>query len=73
MPNGTLPLTKKTLEKLQFKHPDKKSASPEMLLADPPKKVHPVRFDEINEECVKKAAIRTAGGAGPSGLDGEGW
>ena len=44
-----------------------------MLLLDPPKKVHPVRFDEINEECVKKAAIRTAGGAGPSGLDGEGW
>ena len=60
MHNGTLPLTKNTLEKLQIKHPDKKSASPEMLLVDPPKKVHPVRFDEINEECVKKAAIRTS-------------
>ena len=71
--NGVLPLTDETLVKLKMKHPEEKSADSEVLLNDTPTKVHPIRFDEINEELVKKATLKTMGGAGPSGLDGEGW
>ena len=30
-------------------------------------------YDDIDEELIKKAAIGTNGGSGPSGLDADGW
>ena len=56
--NG-VPPTNKTLEQLQMKHPEEKSVDPEILLNDTLQKVHPIRFEEINEECVKRAALKT--------------
>ena len=35
--------------------------------------IHPIIFDDINEESVRKAAIRTKAGSDPSGLDADGW
>eukprot|EP00794_Sanderia_malayensis_P000686 gene686-biopygen1111 len=32
-----------------------------------------IKFEEISGESVRKAAIRTIGGSGPSGMDGDGW
>ena len=71
--NGILPLDNKTLSDLRMKHPDAKPADPEMLFQDVPVITHPIRFELIDEEMVKIAALRTKGGAGPSGMDGEGW
>ena len=44
--NGTLPLTKKTLDMLRLKHPSDEPAAPEVLLDDVIKKVHPIRFEK---------------------------
>lgn len=73
MSNGVLPLTDETLEKLREKHPSGKKADEDVLLTDTPETVHPIRFEEIDGDSVRLAAIRTNGGAGPSGMDGEGW
>ena len=33
----------------------------------------PVIFENIDKNSISKAAIRTRGAAGPSGLDADGW
>jgi hypothetical protein len=73
MANGILPLNDETLNLLHLKHPDAKEAMPDVLIQGPTLRVHPVLFDEIDEDLVKKAALRTKGGSGPSGLDADGW
>ena len=35
--------------------------------------MHPIKYEKIDAELIQKAAIKTKGGAGPSGMDGEGW
>ena len=35
--------------------------------------IHPVKFQSINEEMIRKAAIRTKGDSGPSGMNDGGW
>ena len=35
--------------------------------------VHPVVFEDIDENMVKQAALETKGGSDPSGLDVDGW
>ena len=35
--------------------------------------VHPVVFEDIDENMVKEAALKTKGSSGPSGLDVDGW
>ena len=70
---GVLPLTKKTLEQLKQKHPQRRDADPEIMLPDKPEEIHPIKFDSIDAENVRKAALNTRGGAGPSGLDTDGW
>ena len=35
--------------------------------------VNIVRFEEINDELIKKVAMKTRVGAGPFGFDGDGW
>ena len=73
MKNGVVPLNKKTLEELKQKHPQKHDADPEIMLPDKPEEIHPIKFDSIGAKNVRKAALRTRGGAGPSGLDADGW
>ena len=73
MENGILPLNKDTLSKLIQKHPKGKTASQDILLNDPLQNIHPVEFQSIDEEMIRKAAIRTKGGSGPSGMDADSW
>ena len=73
MVNGILPLNQKTLDMLHEKHPNATTASEGALLSDAPTKIHPVKFDGINADYVRQAALKTKGGSGPSGLDSEGW
>ena len=35
--------------------------------------MHPIVYDDVDEELIKKAAVRTKEGEGPSGLDADGW
>ena len=71
--NGVFPLNKKTLEQLKQKHPQRRDADPEIMLPDKPEEIHPIKFDSIDAENVRKAAVKMRGGAGPSGLDAGGW
>ena len=68
-----LPLTDETLQLLKLKHPDAKDTSQQALLQVPIQKMHPIVYDDIDEELIKKAAIGTTGGSAPSGLDADGW
>jgi len=73
MQDGILPLNEDTLRLLREKHPTEKTPSDDILLTDSPVQIHSVRFDEINGDLIRQSAIKTNGGAGPSGLDGDGW
>ena len=73
MRGSILPVTDETLQLLELKHPDAKDTSQQALLQGPIQNMHPIVFDDIDEELIKNAAIRTKGGAGPSGLDADGW
>ena len=74
MNNGILPLNEETLVLLKQKHPKKQTASDLPLLTDNPvEQIHPVRFEEINSDMVRKAASKTRGGSGPSSMDADAW
>ena len=73
MENGILPLNENTLELLRQKHPTEKEPQHHAILPDEEKPVHPIKFEKIDAEMVRKAALKTKGGAGPSGLDANGW
>ena len=73
MSNGVLPLSKETLSLLKLKHPEPVQPSPETLLEGPIRPIHPVVYEDINENLVMRAATLTKGGSGPSGLDADGW
>ena len=68
---NVLPLNKKTLEQLKQKHPQRCDADPEIMLPDKQEETHPINFRSIDAENVRKAALKTMGGAGPSGLDAD--
>ena len=73
MKNGILPLNNETLSILRQKHPQPKEPGESVLLTDErPQEIHPVMFfEQIDTETIKKAALRTNGGSGPSNLDAE--
>ena len=71
--NDILPLTRQTLNQLQLKHPEGKEVSQEILLTYTPDTIHPIKFESIDEEKIQKAAVKTQGGSGPSGMDADGW
>ena len=73
MQNGVLPLIDETLQLLSQKHPEEKTPSNNILLPDTTVQVHPIRFEEINSESIRQSELRSKGGAGPSGLDSDGW
>ena len=73
MQNGVLPLNEKTLELLKQKHPSPSTTQQDGLLSDEPQLTHPIKFENIDADVIKKAAIKTKGGSGPSGMDADGW
>ena len=73
MRNGILPLNNETLNLLRLKHSDPKDAYESVMLSDVPERIHPVKFEVIDAEMIRKAAMKTRGGSDPSGLDADGW
>ena len=73
MKDGILPLNIQTPNSLKEKHPESKDASTDILLTNISQRVHPIKFAGIDEEMVRKAAIKTKGGSGPSAMDADGW
>ena len=71
--NGILPLDVKTLSLLKQKHSASSRLNGEVLLRGEKPSVHPVVFEDIDENMVKEAALKTKGDSGPSGLDADGW
>ena len=70
---GVLNLTDEVLSDLKSLHPDAKHA-PEVILMDGELPwFDPVVFTNIDESSITKAALKTRGAAGPSGLDADGW
>ena len=67
--------TQTVREVLKEKHPEGKPADQDSLLAEDagPPAPHPVIFDHLTGNSIRAAALRTFGGAGPSGLDAAGW
>ena len=66
MENGVLPLSKDTLSKLIQKHSKGQTASQDILLNGPLQNIHPGKFQSIDEEMMRKAAIR-------AGMDADDW
>ena len=60
---------------LNEKHPTKRPASRDALVTttEQPPEVHPVLFESLTAASIRSAALRTAGSAGPSGIDAAGW
>ena len=73
MRNGILPLESETLNPLRLKHPDPRDCHDSVMLSDVPERIHPVKFEVIDAEMIRKAAMKTRVGLGPSGLDADGW
>ena len=71
--NSILPLDDKTLSLLKQKHPAPSELNEEILLRGEKPSVYPVVFEDIDENMVKEAALKTKDGSGPSGLDADGW
>ena len=71
--NGILPLGDKNLSLLKQKHPVSSELNEEVLLRGEKPSVHPVIFEDIDQNIVKEAALRTKGSSRPSGLDADGW
>ena len=73
MQNGILPLNDETMNMLKQKHPKASKASDDVLLPDTPETIHEIRYEELTADNIRRAAMRTKGGAGPSNMDAEGW
>ena len=73
MKNGILALNNKTLNLLGLKHPGTKDPHEYVMLSEVPERTHPVKFELIDAEMIRKAAMKTRGGSGLSGLDADGW
>ena len=62
-----------TREILVEKHPPGKPASTNSILQDTQTPVNPILFENLNAEAIRKAALKTSGTAGLSGLDAHAW
>ena len=70
---GVAELTDETMKALANLHPAAKPANEQILKTGELPYFDPVIFTNINEQSIAKAANKTRGAAGPSGLDAEGW
>ena len=65
--------TEETMAELRKLHPEAQVAAEPTLAEGEIPYFDPVIFTNINEESIAKAALRTRGSAGPSGLDADQW
>ena len=70
---GIAKMTEETFAELQKLHPEAKEAYPQTLAQGEAPYFDPVIFTKIDEGSISKAALRTRGSAGPSGLDADQW
>ena len=70
---GILDANHETMTELIKKHPTAKPAEYGSVLKGPEIKVEPIIFSNIDGKLIQASAKRTAGAAGPSGLDSDGW
>ena len=70
--NGILPITQETMQLLKEKHPHEND-SEGIRFQGNYNPVNAVIFERITGEMVWKKAVETTGGAGPSGLNADGW
>ena len=71
MTNSIVPVNEKTLNSLKRKHPQLQPACEETPTNSELPLIYLIIFDSINKELLRKAAIRTTGGSGLSGLEGD--
>ena len=64
---------KTVLDVLREKHPSGKEANTDNLIERQEGNFHPIIFDCIDGETIRRAALNTEGAAGPSGVDAIGW
>ena len=70
---GVLQPTDAVLEELKLKHPASVEPEGAAFLEGPMEEIHSVVYNSIDGESIRKAALKTKGGAGPSGLNSYGW
>ena len=70
---GVLPISPETIKQLYEKHPAGEPLHEEMMLEGPIQEIHPVIFDDMSPELVRKVAAKMTGAAGPSGFDSDDW
>ena len=58
MQHGILQLNDSTLEQLKQKHPQGVDPAKDILLPDEPEVIHPIKFESINSELIRKVAIK---------------
>ena len=73
MQNAILPLTDTILKLLKQKYPKSAPTTEEVLLSDRTESIHQIKYENMNADAVRKAALRNRGGSGPSGMDTDGW
>ena len=63
------------LDVLESKHPPAQPPNAQSLVHSDPNisQVHPVVFERIDAECIRKSALHTFGAGGPSRLDAYNW
>ena len=61
------------LDELKEKHPQGSDISDTNLVERQEGNFHPIIFECIDGESIRKAALQTDGAAGPSGIDALGW
>ena len=70
---GVANITEETMGELKKLHPEGKQAEVQTLMKGEVPYFDPIIFHNIDESSIAKAAQRTKGAAGPSGLDADGW
>ena len=70
---GVANITDETMGELKKLHPEGKQAEVQTLMKGEVPYFDPIIFHNIDESSIAKAAQRTKGAAGPSGLDADGW
>ena len=63
MQHGILLTNKDTLNSFKQKHPEDKLTHESVLLIDTPEEIHPVKFEGISAESIRKATIKTKRGS----------
>ena len=66
--------SKTVLEILKEKHPATAPLHVESIIMDtPPIPPHPIQFESLTRQVIRRAALNTHGSAGPSSVDADTW